>query len=97
MSELKMVSPLLDQMVVERESPGHNGRTCYILRNTANGERFVLKLLSVPESDQQIRALILSGAYADEAAVHAYYRRVVRVLCRRGGLSGHSEGIRRRL
>lgn len=77
MSELKMVSPLLDQIVVERESPGHNGRTCYILRNTANGERFVLKLLSVPESDQQIRALILSGAYADEAAVHAYYGRVV--------------------
>lgn len=77
MSELKMVSPLLDQMVVERESPGHNGRTCYILRNTATGERFVLKRLSVPESDQQIRALILSGAYADEAAVHAYYGRVV--------------------
>ena len=77
MSELKMLSPLLDQMVVERESPGHNGRTCYILRNTATGERFVLKQLSVPESDQQIRALILSGAYADEAAVHAYYGRVI--------------------
>ena len=76
MSELKMISPLLDHMQVEKESAGHNGRTCYTLRQTTTGERFILKRISVPASDSQVRALILSGAYADEAAVHAYYGRV---------------------
>lgn len=75
MSELKMVSPLLDHMAVEKELSGHNGRTCYTLRSTT-GERYILKRISVPASDSQVRALILSGAYPDEAAVHAYYGRV---------------------
>ena len=38
MSELKMISPLLDHMQVEKESAGHNGRTCYTLRQTTTGE-----------------------------------------------------------
>lgn len=76
MSELKMVSPLLDHMAVEKETAGHFGRTCYKLRSTT-GERFILKRISVPASDSQVRALILSGAYSDEASVHEYYGRVV--------------------
>ena len=72
MSELKLVSPLLDQMSVEEEIAGHNGCTCYALRHVQSGERFVVKRISVPASDLQVRALILSGAYPDDAAVHAY-------------------------
>ena len=64
MSELKMVSPLLDHMAGEKELSGHNGRTCYTLRSTT-GERYILKRISVPASDSQVRALILSGAYPD--------------------------------
>lgn len=76
MPELKMISPLLDHLAVEREAGEHNGRSCFILRNPAS-ERFVLKRMSVPASDSQIRALILSGAYPSEEAVHEYYTRVV--------------------
>ena len=76
MSALKMISPLLDQMAVEKETAANGSRSCYILRSTS-GERFILKRLSIPASDSQIRALILSGAYPDEAAVHEYYGSVV--------------------
>lgn len=76
MPELKMISPLLDHLAVEREAGEHNGRSCFILRNPAS-ERFVLKRLSVPATDSQVRALILSGAYPSEEAVHGYYTRVV--------------------
>lgn len=76
MPELKMLSPLLNGMTVEREAGEHNGRACFILRNAAS-ERFVLKRMSVPASDMLIRALILSGAYPTEAAVHDYYTHVV--------------------
>lgn len=75
MSQLKMVSPLLDHLFLEKDLG--NGRTCYLLRSESGEEHFVLKQLSVPASDAQVRALILSGAYADEAAVQEYYGRVV--------------------
>ena len=77
MSDLKMVSPLLDGMQVEKESAEHNGRKSYILRRDSSDDRFVLKILSIPAADSQVRAMILSGAYADEAAVHEYYGKVV--------------------
>lgn len=77
MSDLKMISPLLDSMTVESEGSGHDGRTCYTVRNVTTGECFILKRMSVPASDNQVSALILSGAYPDEAAVNEYYSRVV--------------------
>ena len=77
MSELKMVSPLLDHMVMEKETAGHSGQSCYVLRQKTTGEHFVLKCLSLPETDSRIRALILSGAYPDEKSVHEYYGRLV--------------------
>ena len=75
MSEIKMISPLLDDMIVEKERIGCNGQTFRTVRKP-NGEQFILKTISLPENDSRIRALILSGAYADESAVHEYYGRL---------------------
>lgn len=75
MSDLKMISPLLDGMTVEKQGPSFDGRTYYTLRDQSTGEQLMLKVLSVPSSDSHVRALILSGAYPDEAAVNEYYRR----------------------
>lgn len=75
---LKMISPLLDHMIAEKETVGLSGQSSYIVRNEKSGERFLLKRMSIPESDAGIRALILSGAYANEQAVHEYYGRLVK-------------------
>ncbi len=77
MSELRFISPLMDGMSVEKELSEHNGRGSYVLRHKSGGDRFILKRISVPASDSLVRALILSGAYADEAAIHEYYGGVV--------------------
>lgn len=77
MSELRFVSPLMDGMSVEKEATEHNGRATYTLRHKSSGELFILKRISVPASDSLVRALILSGAYSDEASVHEYYGGVV--------------------
>lgn len=77
MSELRFVSPLMDGMSVEKEAAEHNGRATYTLRHKSSGELFILKRISVPASDSLVRALILSGAYSDEASVHEYYGGVV--------------------
>lgn len=75
MSELKMISPLLDGMTVEKAGPSYDGRKYYTLRERSSGEQLMLKVLSIPSSDSHVRALILSGAYPDEASVNEYYRR----------------------
>ena len=77
MSDLKMISPLLDGLQVEKETAEHNGRKSYILCRDSSEDRYVLKVISIPAADSQVRALILSGAYANEAAVHEYYGKVV--------------------
>lgn len=73
MSELKMVSPLLDRMTVLEEISGREGCHCYSLLHEDSGERYVVKHISIPAADKQIYALLLSGAYPDQAAVHTYY------------------------
>ncbi|MDR0889867.1 MAG: hypothetical protein LBM28_04360 [Oscillospiraceae bacterium] len=78
MSELKLLSPLLDNMSVLGEIPGQSG--CYSLRHNPSGKAFAVKHISIPESDKQVRALILTGAYPDDEAVHAYYGTVVEAI-----------------
>ena len=77
MSELNMVPPLLDNLVVDKEISKQAEQTCYAMRNLTTGEHFVLNHQSIPASDSHVRALILSGAYANDTAVHEYYTRVV--------------------
>lgn len=77
MSEFRMVSPLLDHMSVVKTETDSAGHEHIILKRENTDERFVLRVLSVPESQSKAQALILSGAYADEEAVQAYYGRVV--------------------
>lgn len=83
MSQLKLISPLLDGMTMDEVLAEREGCSCYALHD-GGGKHYVLKVLSVPSSEKKVRALILSGAYPDEAAVHQYY-------------TGVAEDIRREL
>ena len=62
MCELKMVSPLLDNLIIEKEITKRAEQSCYSMRNQTTGERYVLKYQSIPAADSHVRALILSGA-----------------------------------
>lgn len=77
MSEFRMVSPLLDGYTVEKTVLTQRDRTWYSVRHTASGECFILKHISVPASDAQVRALILSGICENEHDVLAYYTGLV--------------------
>ncbi len=77
MSDFTMVSPLLDGYTVEKPVMSQRDRIWYSVRHDDSGENFVLKHISLPASDAQVRALILSGIYKSEADVMAYYTGVV--------------------
>ena len=77
MSELKLVSPLLDHMDFIHEMSSGNGTTVYLMRNIDTKQEYVLKHISIPESQTQIDALLITGAASDEKEAHVYFRQIV--------------------
>lgn len=76
MSELKAVSPLLDGISIGQKISEHGGVSCYPAMNTDTREKFILKHISIPESQVRVEALILTGACADNADALSYYTTV---------------------
>lgn len=77
MSELKLISPLLDNMSVVASIGSHDGIDCYTVKHANVDKLFVLKRISIPQSEEKTTALLLAGAFPDEASAHAYYGRIV--------------------
>lgn len=79
MSELH-VSPLLDAMTVGPLFSRHGGVFCYSITHPDSGREFVLKHISVPASQEQVQALLLTGAYTSEEEADNYYRKEAEAL-----------------
>jgi serine/threonine protein kinase len=76
------VSPLLDAMEVGECFARHGGASCYLILHPESGREFVLKHISVPASEEQVEALLLTGAYSSEEEADAYYRKEAEALVR---------------
>lgn len=68
-------------LMTDKEITGQLGRrgntTVYSVRSIKSDHNYVLKHISVPESQKQVSALIFSGAATDEQAAQEYYQTVV--------------------
>lgn len=74
MSEPKLISPLLDNHIIGDAISDRNGvRSCPAITKD-NGDRYIVKIISIPASRSKLDALLLSGAYADEGAALAYFK-----------------------
>lgn len=76
MSEPKLISPLLDGLIIGEAINEHHGISCCPAIKEDTDEKYIVKMISVPASPTQMDALLLSGAYADEESVLAYYKEV---------------------
>ncbi len=74
MSEPKLISPMLDNFDMGDPVSEHNGIRCCPAMRKDSDDKFIVKIISVPASQVQLDALLLSGAYADEAAALSYFR-----------------------
>ncbi|MBR4109158.1 MAG: protein kinase [Oscillospiraceae bacterium] len=74
MSEPKLISPMLDQFAMGDPISDHNGvRCCPAMRNDTD-DRYIVKIISVPASQTQLEALLLTGAYPDTESALAYFK-----------------------
>lgn len=73
MSEVKLISPLLDNFIVGEPISAHDGvRCCPAMRNGTD-EKYIVKIISIPASRTQLDALLLTGAYPDEQSALKYF------------------------
>lgn len=74
MSEPKRISPLLDGFVLGGAISEHHGVSCYPAIQESTGERYIVKIISIPASQNQADALLLTGACSDREQVLAYFQ-----------------------
>ncbi|MBQ7801365.1 MAG: protein kinase [Oscillospiraceae bacterium] len=74
MSDIKLVSPLLDGFVMGDPMSSHDGVRCCPAMKENSDEKYIVKIISVPASQKQLDALLLTGAYKDAAAAMEYFK-----------------------
>ncbi|MBO4937408.1 MAG: fibronectin type III domain-containing protein [Oscillospiraceae bacterium] len=74
MSEIKLVSPLLDGFVMGDPMSSHDGVRCCPAMKENSDDKYIVKIISVPASQKQLDALLLTGAYKDAAAATEYFK-----------------------
>lgn len=74
MSAIKLISPMLDNFVMGDPICDHNGIRCCPAMMKDSDDKFIVKIISVPPSQTQLDALLLSGAYPDAASALDYFK-----------------------
>ena len=73
MSEPKLISPLLDNFEMGGPISDHDGVRCCPAMRKNSDEKYIVKIISVPASQTNMDALLLTGAYSDKNAALAYF------------------------
>ena len=77
MSEINLNTTLLNNMEALSCLGKKGAAAVYLVRSNKSDQFYVLKHISVPESQRQVDALIFTGAAADKDAAQDYYQQVV--------------------
>ena len=73
MSDTKLVSPLLDGFLMGDPISEHHGVRCCPAMREETGDKYIVKIISIPSSQKQLDALLLTGAYPDAASAMEYF------------------------
>lgn len=76
MSDIKLISPLLDGFSLGNPISEHHGVRCCPAIKENTDKKYIVKIISIPASQVQMDALLLAGAYKDPADAMAYYSQV---------------------
>ena len=82
MSEPRYISPLLEGFTLGQSISEHSGVECYPAMRDDSEKRYIVKKISLPASQVQVEALLLTGVYRDAEAVRAYYEDLANGVCK---------------
>ncbi len=73
MSEPRLISPMLDNYLMGDPVSEHDGVRCCPAMHKDTEEKYLVKIISVPANKGSLDALLLTGAYANEAEASSYF------------------------
>ena len=73
MSDLQHGS-ILDGLILGDPISNHHGVRCCPAIEESSGDKYIIKIISLPESQSKVDALIFTGACADETQALAYFK-----------------------
>ncbi len=73
MSEPRLISPMLDGCIIGEAISSHNGVRCCPAIRESTGEKYIVKIISVPASQVQLEAMLLTGACKDRDSALEYF------------------------
>ena len=74
MSEPKLISPMLDDFAMGAPISDHHGVRCCPAMPNGSDKRYIVKVISIPASQIQLEAFLLTGVYSNEAAALDYFK-----------------------
>jgi len=74
LSEIKLVSPLLDGFEIGEPISEHGGVRCCPAMKENSDDKYIVKIISIPSSQKQLDALLLTKAYKDANAAAEYFK-----------------------
>ncbi len=73
MSDIKLISPMLDNYCIGDPISDKNGvRSCPAMKENED-DRYIVKVVSIPASQTKLEALLLTGAYPSTEAANEYF------------------------
>lgn len=86
MSENQSTSGLLKGYLLGQIISDHQGVRCSPALQEATNQRHIVKTISIPASQTQLDALLLSGAYRDAEQAQEYFKELVQALAEENDL-----------
>lgn len=74
MSDPKLISPMLDGFAMGSPISDHDGVKCCPAMKENSDNKYIVKIISIPASQVQLDALLLTGAYRDPADAMDYFK-----------------------
>lgn len=74
MSEPRLISPLLDGFTMGHAVSNHDGVRCYPALKENSEKKYIVKVISIPTSQVQLDALMLSGAFTEPTDALDYFK-----------------------
>lgn len=88
MSELKLISPMLDRFLLGEPISDHDGIRCCPAMNKDTEERYIVKIISIPASQDRLEAFLLTGIYPDKESALSYFKTLADEMVEQIGLLG---------
>lgn len=74
MSEPRLIAPLLDGYMMGDPISSHDGVRCCPAMQTETENKYIVKIISIPASQQKLDALLLAGAFSGREGALEYFK-----------------------